>query len=135
MEVFSGFLMSSLPKGLQEGENKFKDGKVIEIEKLLTFKSGFCYLIRAKEFPKSEELSFTLSLNPFLAKEDWPLAEIYLTSIENAFGVVSMNWHNGDELKFKLDGTINEFKLRSIQHKYLEQSATHCSKNQHAFNK
>ena len=46
--------------------------------------------------------------------------ELYITSKENANGIVPLNWMNGMELKLPLDHYKNSFKLKAVKHSYLK---------------
>ena len=46
--------------------------------------------------------------------------ELYVTSKENANGIVPFNWMNGMELKLPLEHKHNTFKLRGTMHNYLK---------------
>ena len=117
-------------KKLVEGSNIISDKNIIHLEKILTFRSGICYKITQKIF-SYQELKFSLEFNQSLQEKDIPLAEIYLTSEENAIGVLVMNWPNGDELKFDVNGLTNEYKLKTVKHIYLDLKSK-CK--QHYFN-
>ena len=67
---------------------------IMTIEKLQTIWSGLCYKMTYRNF-SLDKPNFLLKFDTSLASEDIPLAEIYLTSEDNAYGILGNSWNNG----------------------------------------
>ena len=63
-----------------------------------------CLKIKFEYFSLDLNPTFHLSFSQFLTFDDIPLPEIYLTSEENAYGILNYGWANGEELKIELEG-------------------------------
>ena len=74
------------------------------VEQLLTVWNGMCLKIKFEYFSLDLNPTFHLSFSQFLTFDDIPLPEIYLTSEENAYGILNYGWANGEELKIDLEG-------------------------------
>ena len=48
--------------------------------------------------------TFNVAFSKSLSLADVPTPEIYLTSEENAYGIINYGWVNGEELKIVLEG-------------------------------
>ena len=48
--------------------------------------------------------TFKLAFSKSLSLDDVPMPEIYLTSEDNAYGIINYGWANGEELKIDLEG-------------------------------
>ena len=93
---------------LTEGENN--ETHIMTIEKLQTIWSGLCYKMTYRNF-SLDKPNFLLKFDSSLASEDIPLAEIYLTSEDNAYGILGYSWNNGVELKLQVEGYDQDFKI------------------------
>ena len=70
----------------------------------MTVWNGMCLKIKFEYFSLDLNPTFHLSFSQFLTFDDIPLPEIYLTSEENAYGILNYGWANGEELKIELEG-------------------------------
>ena len=71
------------------------------VEKLLTYSTGVCYAITPQFFYAHKKLKFQISFNNNMESKDVPsLVEVYFTSKENSYGIIDMDWFNGNELNF-----------------------------------
>ena len=112
---------------LDVGDTKIKNNQTIVVEKLQTIWSGLCYKITIKNLT-FDRPNFNLVFNQsVISHEDIPLPEIYVTSEDNAYGLVGHSWNNGEEFKFSLDGFDQDFKLYATQRILLNATST-CSK-------
>ena len=109
---------------LNEGENN--ETHIMTIEKLQTVWSGLCYKMTYKNF-SFDKPNFQLKFDSSLASEDIPLAEIYLTSEDNAYGILGYSWNNGVELKLQVEGYDQDFKIYASKKNSLNVTKT-CSK-------
>ena len=57
---------------------------------------------------------------------DIPGIHVYMTSEDNAYGIIDSIWKNGEELILKPDTWLTVFKLNTIKYKYLAMSSN-CS--------
>ena len=148
-QVDSTPAMSETIIDLKEGSNSGNDQTKMNItlEKLRTFESGLCYKILSdvetfdkmkyfslhlKEHLKTESATGKvtgLKIKPITSNSMCLSGELYITSMENANGIVPFNWKNGMELKLSLDNKYNSFKLRAIQYSYLKLK-TGCTDDQ-----
>ena len=106
----------------------------INVEKILTIFDGHCYKINSDLNPvASLSVKYTINFNKTILFIDIPSVNIYLTSEENAFGIIMQNWLYGNELKFKLRqnfndmGSIQYLKLNSKNSIYLNEKAIPCN--------
>ena len=106
--------------GLNEGENyiQYYNGN-ITLEKLQTVWSGLCYKITFTFFTFDRPNFSLVFNNETVSLEDIPLPEIYVTSENNAYGILGYGWNNGEELKFALDGSDQDFKLYTFKRTFL----------------
>ena len=114
---------------LSIGNNTFGSNSVT-VEKLQTHYSGSCYKITPNFFTLKKTLEFTLIFdNDILKGDDIPWSiNIYVTSKENAYGIIDSKWKNGEELILKPDTWLTVYKLNAIKYKYLAMSSN-CSTN------
>ena len=102
------------------------------VEKLLTYSTGVCYAITPQFFDAHKKLKFQISFDKKKKNmdiEDVPSTiGVYFTSKENSYGIIDMNWFNGNELSFDLDSWSTTFKLSASTTKYLE-STSNCRSN------
>ena len=107
---------------------EWSDGKQtsIVVEELLTLDYGFCYKINGQE-----KGSVAIKFNDFnltTSGIDATIPLIYITSEENAYGILDTTWMNGDELKFPFynllsyPGAINIFNLQPTMNKFRNES-------------
>ena len=106
----------------------------IFVEKLLTLYFGICYKITI-DFYIARHIRFLFKFGEGQwAADKPPTPEIYITSEENAYGILWKNWINGEELKFPINYvTDNDFILKTENTYYLEET-TVCTKK-HTFNR
>ena len=79
------------------------------VEQLMTVWNGICLKIKFEYFSLDLSPSFYLSFSKSLSLNDIPLAELYLTSEENAYGILNYGWNKGEELKIDLEGVEQVF--------------------------
>jgi len=109
---------------LEIGDNTFGI-KTINIEELFTLAYGRCYKITSNGLLKG---SFSLDRN---FGNDTTIPYLYITSEENAYGILDLNWKNGGEIKFYFynllgfSGLFNVYKLRGKQTKYITKCSLH----------
>ena len=70
----------------------------------MTVWNGICVKIKFEYFSLDLQPSFYLSFSKNLSLDDVPMPEIYLTSEDNAYGIINYGWANGEELKIDLEG-------------------------------
>ena len=111
---------------LQIGQNAFG----IKVEELYTIAYGRCYKISSNEKLKG---GFSIDIN---FGNDTAIPYLYITSEENAYGILDLNWKNGGETKFYFynllgfSGLFNIYKLRGKQTKYLSKCSLDNNYNQ-----
>ena len=74
------------------------------VEELMTIWNGMCLKLKFEYFSLDLRPSFYLSFSKSLSLDDIPVPEVYLTSEENAYGIINYGWANGEELKINLEG-------------------------------
>ena len=114
--------------GESQALSKPSDKHKIYVEKLLTLYFGICYKISI-DFYVTKHIQFEFMFGDAEWAMNPPTPEIYLTSEENAYGILWKNWVNGEELKFPIHYLDdNDFVLKSENTYYLEET-TACTKN------
>ena len=63
-----------------------------------------CLKIKFEYFSLDLAPTFNVAFSKSLSLADVPTPEIYLTSEENAYGIINYGWVNGEELKIVLEG-------------------------------
>ena len=74
------------------------------VEQLATIWNGMCLKLKFEYFSLDLSPKFYLSFSESLSFDDIPVPEVYLTSEENAYGIINYGWANGEELKIDLEG-------------------------------
>ena len=74
------------------------------VEQLMTVWNGICVKIKFEYFSLDLAPTFNVAFSKSLSLADVPTPEIYLTSEENAYGIINYGWVNGEELKIGLEG-------------------------------
>ena len=74
------------------------------VEQLRTVWNGICLKIKFDFFSLDLKPTFNLAFSTSLSLDDVPMPEIYLTSEDNAYGIINYGWANGEELKIDLEG-------------------------------
>ena len=69
---------------------------------------------------------YYLTFEDIIPKEELPHVTIYITSEENADGIINLTWHNAAELKLTLKHYYQVVQLRAHQYEYF-QSASKCT--------
>ena len=111
---------------LNIGDNSFG----IHVEELFTIAYGRCYKITS-----NEKLKGGFSIDTSFGN-DTTIPYLYITSKENAYGILDLNWKNGKEAKFYFysllgfSGLFNIYKLRGKQIKYLSKCSLDNDYNQ-----
>ena len=70
----------------------------------MTVWNGMCLKIKFEYFSLDLAPTFNVAFSKSLSLADVPTPEIYLTSEENAYGIINYGWVNGEELKIVLEG-------------------------------
>ena len=105
----------------------------IVVEELLTLDYGICYKINGQAIG-----SVAIKLHEDLVPpygSDGTIPYIYITSEENAYGILDTTWINGDETKFPFhnlipySGAINIFNLKAIKSKFINESRSCSERN------
>ena len=117
---------------LKEGVNPIQldnsRNTTITVSELFTLWYGFCYLIRLSYTFKNQWI-FTLTFNnKTLERNDIPTPQLYITSEENALGVLGMNWIYGTELRWSPKDKETGYKVTPIKRKTLSLKS-HCNMN------
>ena len=91
----------------------------------MTVWNGMCLKIKFEYFSLDLKPSFLLSFSESLSLDDVPMPEIYLTSEDNAYGIIYGEWPDGEFLGLKLGVTENSklVRIRPTKQVYL---ATTC---------
>ena len=98
-----------LVSGMVEGKNgQINNETHIILTKLLTFWSGNCYKVTFDYKTFERNLRFWLRLN--VSMEDVTKAILYITSEENANGVLFDEWKNGRALKLSSEHTHSFYR-------------------------
>ena len=63
-----------------------------------------CLKIKFEYFSLDLAPTFNIAFSKSLTLVDVPTPEVYLTSEENAYGIINYGWVNGEELKIVLEG-------------------------------
>ena len=101
---------------------------IITVSELFTLWYGFCYLIKLS-YTFNNQLIFTLTFNnQTLERNDIPTPQLYITSEENALGVLGMNWIYGTELRWSPKDKETGYKVTPIKRKTLSLKS-HCNMN------
>ena len=114
---------------LKEGNNYVNDSKNknIAVEQLLTHISGLCYKIRF-DFIVSEGWMFLVMFKESLEPENVPKPNFYLTSEENAYGIIFNDWLHGNVLQVSPDYGVNIYQLKTTKQKRLKLH-TNCTED------
>ena len=70
----------------------------------MTVWNGMCLKIKFEYFSLDLAPTFYIAFSKSLTLADVPTPEVYLTSEENAYGIINYGWVNGEELKIVLEG-------------------------------
>ena len=70
----------------------------------MTVWNGMCLKIKFEYFSLDLAPTFNIAFSKSLTLADVPTPEVYLTSEENAYGIINYGWVNGEELKIVLEG-------------------------------
>ena len=92
---------------MKEGRNGFNETFVI-LTKIETFYNGICYKITFNYETFQRKPSFYLMFN--VTDEDEPKVSVFLTSEENAIGIIRKHWYNGEPLELELPHHHNIFR-------------------------
>ena len=130
---------------LEIGKNIINNA-TIQVEEVFTLRSGKCYKIMP-DFISFEKITYAVIFNTNLtkiilpdlmnyeelnSKDIPPIVYCFVTSKNNANGIVGQDWSNGEELIFPVEKYINEYKLKAFHHKQLPHTSN-CS--HHSFDK
>ena len=89
-----------------DGTEKSEHSDVISWEKIYTLWSGICVkMTMNSEIRQNMKISMHINFKESLKIEDIPKVEIYLTSEPNSYGIIDLEWNQGDELGFEINPT------------------------------
>ena len=74
-------------------------------------------------------MKFILLFEKSLVSEDVPLPNMFVTSEENAYGILFVKWFNGEALHLDAKYPKNYYDLKLIKTKYLKQATHPCTKD------
>ena len=108
-----------------------KASKLIEFEELITVAYGKCFSMTVRnKTGKSETTSLQIQFDESMPSEDIPkLIEVFITSKQNSYGVLSNLWKEGKEFKMSIDPEKKDYSIINLklsQYKKLEVSSN-CS--------
>ena len=108
----------------------------INVDEIFTLNYGICNKIIING--EIDEGVISIHLNKNMVHRDMTTPYIYVTSEDNAYGILDTTWRNGGETRFAFHnlipypGAFNIFKLRVVKNKYMDGNG--CSVKGH-FNK
>ena len=81
-----------------------ENSQIIEFEAIYTLWKGLCYRITQKiKVVEDMMYSIVIHFNKAMPDEDLPKhVDVFFTSVNNPYGVISLKWLDGDELGFVL---------------------------------
>ena len=94
-----------------------KASKLIEFEELITVAYGKCFSITVKnKTGKSETTYLQIQFDESMPSEDLPkLIEVYITSKQNSYGVLSNLWKEGKVFKTSIDPAKKDYSIINLQ--------------------
>ena len=92
------------------------------VEQLMTVWNGMCLKIKFEYFSLDLAPTFNIAFSKSLTLADVPTPEVYLTSEENAYGIINYGWVNGEELKIVLEGVEQVLLWNILIDNYLKMS-------------
>ena len=105
--------------------------KMIHFEVVNTLEAGLCYKITPKlKTPRNAMNFIAIAFNQELADEDIPNLKLIFTSEENSFGIINMDWVEGDEFIVEVDPKLNlshGVNFKAVRQERLELT-TRCGK-------
>ena len=105
--------------------------KMIHFEVVNTLEAGLCYKITPKlKTPRNAMNFIAIAFNQELADEDVPNLKLIFTSEENSFGIINMDWVEGDEFIVEVDPKLNlshGVNFKAVRQERLELT-TRCGK-------
>ena len=119
MDHFGGFL--------EEGKNSNIPGEIVNLEKLITMFMGNCYKISSvvtKEYTIKDLTYILLHFNTLITKNDLPSLNVYLTSEDNAYGILFNRWVNGKVVRSHIEkGMMKETELKQEKFSFLPKNS------------
>ena len=108
--LYEGGLKPHISIFLAKGDNSNALEETVNVQKLITFLMGYCYKISVANPSVTHSRGFYIHFNESINEKDLPSIKVYVTSEENAYGVVMNKWRNG-----KLATTeINKYMANSV---------------------
>ena len=111
---------------LKQGENASITGEMLYFIKIASMRYGNCYKLTSMMTNNDMIKIITdisINFNSSITEENIPSLEIFLTSENNAYGVVFNKWVNGKVIKLQIDKGIHKhIELRQQQYNYLEKN-------------
>ena len=104
----------------------------IDFEEIYTLFTGLCYKITPKiKTSGGLPTSIKLSFNESIPKYDIPKIEMFLTSEENSYGVISSQWDAGDVFRLDIEPYKRyKYQLQLVPKKYEKLKLTsNCSED------
>ena len=92
----------------------------IELEEVYTLFTGLCYKITPKiKTSGGLPTSFILNFDETMPKYNIPKIEMFLTSEENSYGIISSQWDAGDVFRLDIEPYKRyKYKLQLVPEKY-----------------
>ena len=115
---------------IKEGKNSAILGETLYLEKIITRNMGICYKLtyvsaNSSMIKAGREIVF--HFNETLMPEDLPSMKIFVSSEDNADGIVFSQWFNGMVMKIDIDiGMKKSVQLKQEKYSYLA-SNLQCS--------
>ena len=101
---------------LEEGKNSNIPGEIVYLEKLITMFMGNCYKVSSvltNMYTIKDMTYILLHFNTSIAKDDLPSVNVYLTSENNAYGILFNRWVNGNVVRNHIkNGMVKETELK-----------------------
>ena len=125
--IFENFYFTNLSLHTSFELPKVEEGNLtqtiynISMEKILTLHNGFCYKITL-----GTSMGFhyyNINYTDSLTSEDIAIPQIYITSEENANGILNVKWFNGEETIFPIDEWLYVFKMKGLKRKFLKETS------------
>ena len=103
------------------GENSNTLGETVNLQRLITYILGYCYKISVANPSVNHNRAFYIYYkNETIAEKDLPTVKVYITSEENAYGVVVTHWRDGKYVTTQIDrNMVNYVALKQDKYQYL----------------
>ena len=102
---------------LKIGNNSF-EGNLIELETKLTANDQNCFTVLPRFVSIGDWAAVDIIFNDSYPEEKIPSLQFYVTSENNAFGVVAYQWEDGEALSFEMDRYTVAVNMQLYSEKY-----------------